>query len=54
MFVKHLSVILILTAFKQIQAQRNNACPNYRDYFIVDISSNCYHNPDVWQKTVRN
>lgn len=29
-----------------------NTCKTFKDYYIKDLSKNCYHNPDVGLRTV--
>lgn len=49
-----INIILLAIAMKcyNIFFTENNTCSNFDDYFLIDTSPNCYHNPDVGANTV--
>lgn len=55
-YVKMIRIILLLVAFASSEAKLfgfdNNACKNWSDYFTVNISPNCWYEPDVRATTV--
>lgn len=54
MATKCLNIILFFILLLQnVKTKRNNACKNFLDYFIIDLSENCYYEPDVWKNTVK-
>lgn len=46
MFFKHILLIISLNEVYTLVTNKN-ACKTFNDYFIKDISPNCFYNPDV-------
>lgn len=53
--LEKLPLIFLLFSFLNVSYaifHRNNACKTFADYWIRDISPDCFYNPDVGKNTV--